>query len=188
MNTIITFIIPSIARLTILRTIESLKKQSNPNWRAIVVYDGVDGPTFNDERIKIIKSEKVGLEGPKNGQSGLVRNIGIKQTETETEWIGFLDDDDTIHPDYVSTLIEKYNDKDFVIWRMKYNNGLVLPPDRQKKLIFATVGISFCYKKSLGEILFDNNRDGEDFDFLMKLQNLTNKWVITPEVYYNVRH
>ena len=98
MESIITFIIPSIARLTLLTTIESLKKQSNPNWNAIVIYDGVDGPTFDDERIKIIKSEKVGLEGPMNGQSGLVRNIGIKQTETEG--IGFLDDDDTIHPEY----------------------------------------------------------------------------------------
>ena len=186
MDSVITFIIPSLARLSLLTTIESLKKQSNPNWRAIVIYDGVDGPTFDDKRVKIIKSEKIGLEGPNNGQSGLVRNIGIKKTETE--WIGFLDDDDTIHPDYVSTLVEKYLDKDFVVWRMKYQNGVILPPIKHNELTFARVGISFCYKKSLGEILFDNNRDGEDFDFLMKLKYLTNKWVITPEIYYNVRH
>ena len=71
---------------------------------------------------------------------------------------------------------------------MKYQNGMILPPMNYDQLTFSRVGISFCYKKSLGEILFDNNRDGEDFDFLKKLQNLTNKWVISPEVYYNVRH
>ena len=186
MNPIITFIIPSIARLSIITTIESLKKQSNPNWNAIVIYDGVDGPSFDDNRIKVIKSKKLGLVGPNNGQSGLVRNIGIK--ESQTEWVGFLDDDDTIHPEYVSTLVGKYFDKDFVVWRKKYQNGMILPPMNYDQLTFSRVGISFCYKKSLGEILFDNNRDGEDFDFLKKLQNLTNKWVISPEVYYNVRH
>ena len=186
MEPIITFIIPSIARLTLLRTIESLKNQTDPNWRSIITYDGVDGPDFDDERITIIKSPKIGLEGPKNGQSGLVRNIGIKQSKTP--WIGFLDDDDTIHPDYVNKLKNSYEDKDFVVWRMKYENGLILPPINEHTLNFTKVGISFCYRQTLGQILFDKNRDGEDFDFLMKLKNLTNKWTVTEEVYYNVRH
>lgn len=172
--------------MSIFNTIESLKNQTNPNWSAIVIYDGVDGPDFNDDRIKVIKSKKVGLEGPLNGQSGLVRNIGIN--ESTTEWIGFLDDDDSIHPEYVSTLIEKYKEKDFVVWRMKYINGLILPPQKSNTLDFAKVGISFCYKNKFEGLLFDCNRDGEDFDFLMKLKNLTDKWVITPEIYYNVRH
>ena len=42
MEPIITFIIPSIARLTLLRTVESLKNQTDPNWRSIIIYDGVD--------------------------------------------------------------------------------------------------------------------------------------------------
>jgi hypothetical protein len=71
---------------------------------------------------------------------------------------------------------------------MKYQNGLVLPPQKIKDIIFGRVGISFCYKNKFDNLLFDNNRDGEDFDFLMKLKKLTNNWVITPEVYYNVRH
>lgn len=186
MEALITFIIPSLNRLTIIRSIDSLLKQTNPNWKAIIIYDGVDGTEFDDQRIKIIKLPKTGLVGPRNGQSGLVRNEGIKIVDTE--WIGFLDDDDTIDPEYVDTLFNKYQDKDFVVWRMKYGNGLVLPPINETKLIFSRVGISFCYKKSLGEILFDSNRDGEDFDLLMKLKNLTNNWVITPEIYYNVRH
>lgn len=186
MNPIITFIIPSIARLSIFTTIDSLKKQSNPNWNAIVIYDGVDGPSFDDDRVKVIKSKKIGLVGPNNGQSGLVRNIGIE--ETQTEWIGFLDDDDTIHPEYVSTLVRKYSDKDFVVWRMKYQNGMVLPEPNRTDLVFARVGISFCYKNKFKDLYFDKNRDGEDFDFLIKLKSLTNNWTITPEVYYNVRH
>jgi glycosyltransferase involved in cell wall biosynthesis len=183
----ITFIIPSLNRPTIKRTIESLFNQTSNQWKAIIVYDGVDGETFEDERIKIVKIDKTGLVGPNNGQSGLVRNEGIKLVETE--WVGFLDDDDSIDKNYVKTLIENYTKYDFVVWRMKYENGIVLPPFSMNELVFARVGISFCYKKSIfKELLFSQNRDGEDFDFLMELKKQSNKFIITPEVTYNVRH
>jgi glycosyltransferase involved in cell wall biosynthesis len=183
----ITFIIPSLNRPTLKRTIESLVQQSVPNWKAIVVYDGVDGESFDDDRVKTIKIEKTGLIGPNNGQSGLVRNEGIKLVDTE--WIGFLDDDDSIDKNYVKILFEKYNKYDFVVWRMAYENGLVLPPFHLNELKFATVGISFCYKKTIfKELFFSQNRDGEDFDFLTELKKQSNKFVITPEVMYNVRH
>jgi glycosyltransferase involved in cell wall biosynthesis len=186
MEPFITFIIPSLNRSTITRTVDSLLNQTNPNWNAIILYDGVVGKGFEDERIKTLEIPKTGLVGPANGQSGLVRNVGIKMVKTE--WIGFLDDDDTIDVNYVSTLSEKYLEKDFVVWRMKYQNGLIVPPLFSNDLFFGGVGISFCYKNKFNNLLFDNNRDGEDFDFLMKLKSLTNKWVITPEILYNVRH
>lgn len=182
----ITFIIPSLNRLTLVRTIDSLLKQTNPNWECIIVYDGVDGHQFSDDRVKTIKAEKLGLIGPRNGQSGLVRNIGIK--ECKTEWIGFLDDDDSLDPNYVQTLFEKYTDFDFVVWRMLYKNGMILPPVNSNDLVFAKVGISFCYKNKFENLLFESNRDGEDFDFLMKLKSLSDNYVVTPEVFYKVRH
>lgn len=186
MSSEITFIIPSVNRPSLKNTLRSLVKQTNPNWKCIVVYDGVDGPRFDDDRIKIIKNEKVGLFGPANGQAGLVRNVGIK--EVKSEWIGFLDDDDSINENYVETLFSKYNDYDFVVWRMKYTNGLVLPPFQLNELVFSAVGISFCYKNKFDGLLFEKNRDGEDFDFLTKLKNLSNNYIITSEVFYNVRH
>lgn len=184
----ITFIIPSLNRITLKRTINSLLVQTNPNWKCIVIFDGVEGSKFEDERIKTISINKTGLSGVTiNGQSGLVRNVGIKLADTE--WIGFLDDDDSIDKDYVKILSEKYKNYDFVVWRMKYENGTVLPPFSMNELIFARVGISFCYKKSkFKDLLFERNRDGEDFDFLMGLKNKSNQFIITPEIFYNVRH
>lgn len=183
----ITFIIPSLNRPTIKRTIESLINQTSNNWKAIIIYDGVDGDKFDDERVTTIKIDKTGLVGPKNGQSGLVRNEGIKLVKTE--WVGFLDDDDSLEKDYVKTLFEKYQKYDFVVWRMTYQNGFIIPPFSMNDLIFARVGISFCYKKNIfKELLFSQNRDGEDFDFLMELKKQSNKFIITPEVMYNVRH
>lgn len=182
----ITFIIPSLNRPTISRSVDSLINQTNPNWECIIVYDGVDGEDFYDERIKTIRIEKTGTIGPFNGQSGLVRNVGISMCKTK--WIGFLDDDDTVSPDYVNDLFKKYNDYDFVIWRMRYSDGRVLPPFGSNDLSFGNVGISFCYKNKFEGLLFDNNRNGEDFDMVTKLKSLTNNFIITPEVYYNIRY
>jgi glycosyltransferase involved in cell wall biosynthesis len=201
----ITFIIPSLNRPTIVNSIESLLKQTNPNWECIVIYDGVDGPDFKDDRIKIIKIDKTGVVGEHNGQSGLVRNIGIKEVKkcskvsigniysnwfdvTTTEWIGFLDDDDTLHQDYVKDLFGKYSHYDFVVWRMIYNNGRILPPPNNDELSFGSVGISFCFKNKFGNLLFENNRNGEDYDMVTKLKSLTSNFMVAPEVYYNVRH
>ena len=49
--------------------------------------------------------------------------------------------------------------------------------------------MNIYYNKNIfKELLFSQNRDGEDFDFLMELKKQSNKFIITPEVTYNVRH
>lgn len=186
MNNEITFIVPSMNRPTLTRSVESLLNQTNPNWKCIIIYDGVDGLNFDDKRIKSIKIEKTGVMGQFNGQSGLVRNYGL--VLCDTNWIGFLDDDDTLHPGYVNLLFEKYSDYDFVVWRMKDTSGRVFPRLDYEDLIFGNVGISFCYKNKFENLSFESNGDGEDFVFISELKNLSSNYIITPEVYYNIRH
>jgi len=182
----ITFIIPSLNRPTLERSINSLLNQTNPNWECIIIYDGVDGKLFEDDRIKIIKTNKTGMFGNFHGQSGLVRNHGLN--ECTTEWIGFLDDDDTIHENYVDTLFKKYSNYDFVIWRMVDLSGRIIPSIWNNNISFGEVGISFCYKNKFDNLLFDNNRDGEDYDMILKLKSMSDNYIITPEVYYKINH
>jgi glycosyltransferase involved in cell wall biosynthesis len=183
---LITFIIPSINRPTIDNTIQSLLDQTNPNWECLLLYDGVDGKTFDDPRIKIIKLNKLGKKGERHGNAGLVRNEGIKMCNTE--WIGFLDDDDTIHQDYVKTLVEKYTTYDFIVWRMKTTDGKIYPELTRNNIVKNRVGISISFKNKYPNLLFDSNDDGEDFYFVDKLQNTTSNFIITPEIFYNIRH
>lgn len=180
----ITFIIPTLNRPTLTNTVNSIINQSNPNWKCKIVFDGVEPIYFDDDRIESIKIEKAGLIGPANGQAGLVRNHGIEKVDTE--WIGFVDDDDTLTDDYVDSLLNNYQDKDFVIFKMRYENGLVLPRNEQNEIKFGDVGISFAYKTKLN-MRFTENRDGEDFDFLLNLKNKTNNYIISDEIMYNVR-
>lgn len=185
MRNIITFIIPSIGRQSLNETLKSLLNQTNPNWECIIVYDGVTpNHICNDERIKFISIDKLGGNSSYHGMSGLVRNEGLKICDTE--WIGFVDDDDTIDIHYVDTLFSEYVDYDFVIWKMKYPNGLVLPKTNQ--IIFGNVGISFCFKNKFSNLYFDENRDGEDLDFLIKLEKLTKNYIFSPYIYYKINH
>jgi glycosyltransferase involved in cell wall biosynthesis len=183
---LITFIIPSINRPTIDNTVQSLLNQTNPNWECFVLYDGVDGKEFDDPRIRTFRLEKLGKKGERHGNAGMVRNVGIEMCKTE--WIGFLDDDDTIHEDYVKLLFEKYLEYDFVVWRMKTTDGKIFPELTRNNLIKNRVGISISFKSNIPNIFFDNNDDGEDFEFVDKLQNTTNNFIITPEIFYNIRH
>lgn len=184
----ITFIIPSINRKTLKRTIDSLYSQTNQNWFAIIIYDGVDPDyDYSSEKIKVIKINKTGEFGRNHGQSGLVRNYGLDICETN--WVGFLDDDDTIEPKYVETLLSKYKELDLVIWRMKYyKRDLIIPRLNDSRLYFGNVGISVSFKrKFLDEGLrFRNNRDGEDFDIVMEILNKTNNFIVTNEIFYKV--
>ena len=147
----ITFIIPSINRPSLINSIKSLLNQTNPNWECIIVYDGVEGPEFDDERIKTMKIKKIGKKGEGHGNAGLVRNEAIKIIETE--WIAFLDDDDTINSNYVQTLFEKYLNFDFVVWRMKTKKGKIYPDISINELLINKVGISISFKS----IIEDNS-------------------------------
>lgn len=181
----ITFIIPTIGRLSLQNSLNSLYSQTNENWECIIVYDGVEpNITIEDDRIKIIEISKKGVVGRNHGMAGLVRNEALKYVKTD--WIGFLDDDDSLNEKYVETFesyINNDNEIGLILWKMLLNK-LVIP--RDNNLVFGNVGISFCFKRNLvGDIMFTNNRDGEDFDLFNELSKKT-KFIISDDVMYYV--
>ena len=189
-NPLVTFIIPTIGRDTLTRTIESLEKQTNENWKAIIIFDGCS-PTIelNSEKIQIIQIEKKG-EGLNS--AGNVRNEGIKLATTE--WIAFVDDDDTIASNYVETFyneIQEFNNMDVIIFRMSYelNKDQILPHlNESNNFYHAAVGISFAMKKNLcdlGYIFIPSI--GEDYDLLNKIRENNYKMMISPYIRYFVR-
>lgn len=185
----ITFIIPTICRSTLDRSLLSLKNQTNPNWNAIVVFDGITPTITNDDdRIKFLRIEKTGNNTEKNGRSGHVRNEGIR--DVKTEWVGFLDDDDTLTPDYVQKFqIETKSNPDVIIFRMQYSNGLILPPPNDTTFKINHVGISFCFKTSLFQVenIQFNQCGVEDFDLLDRFRQNNKNIIISKHITYLVR-
>jgi len=189
----ITFIIPTIGRNTLNNSIQSLIEQTNKNWKAIIIFDGIksniDKKYLENENIKIIEIEKMGLN---QNNAGNVRNHGMSLVETT--WIAFLDDDDIISNDYVDLFykelnINKYNniDLDVIIFRMKIGDRIITKINIDNFYI-CDVGISFILKKEI----YDNGikfipDSAEDFLYLDNIRKNGYKIMICPHIKYFVR-
>jgi hypothetical protein len=183
---IVTFIIPTIGRTTLLNSINSLLNQTIENWCAIIIFDGIKkNLNVSDDRIKIIEIDKLGIN---INSAGYVRNYGMKLVETK--WIAFLDDDDIIAHDYLECFYKELslnNELSVIIFRMSMNKRIIPKLDANNFYI-CDIGISYIIKKEI----FDNNikfiPDGaEDYLYLDLIRKHGYKMVISPYVKYYVR-
>jgi glycosyltransferase involved in cell wall biosynthesis len=184
----ITFIIPSIGKPTLQEAINSIENQTSGDWKAIIIFDGVE-PTVSvkNPKFSVLKVDKKGVG--KNG-AGYVRNYGMQFVETE--WIAFLDDDDTIAPDYVETFKEEHKTHPFVdviIFRMHRPNiePVILPILNTDNFYMYEVGISFALRTDIFKkgFAFEPSHV-EDFEYLSKLRENNYCIMISPHVKYYV--
>lgn len=187
----ITFIIPTIGRSTLLNSVNSLLNQTIEDWNAIIIFDGVEQNFFiSDERIKIIKINKIG----KNiNSAGNVRNYGMNLVDTK--WIAFLDDDDIIADDYIECFYNeikyakeyKNEDIDVLIFRMRRDNDYIPNLDVDNFYI-CDVGISFIIKKTIYDDEIKFIPDGaEDYLYLDTIRKNGYTIMISPFIKYFVR-
>lgn len=188
---IITFVIPTINRPSLIDTLESLICQVDKGWKAICVFDRIEPSEDiklkleSDSRFSyVILTNKLGLN---KNSAGLVRNVGIEQVMTE--WVGFVDDDDVLSPYYIHCLKDELINSltvDCVIFRMIYTHIMPLPRDTDFHRNF--VGISFCYKTELFHQGFQFiPSSGEDYDLLNRFRDEGIKMIISSHITYKVR-
>jgi glycosyltransferase involved in cell wall biosynthesis len=186
---LVTFIVPTVGRDTLNVSLKSILQQTNSNWECIVIFDGIPSQKiYNDPRITYLEVLKTG----RRNNAGEVRNYGMQFVKTE--WVAFLDDDDSISDDYVEKLILETESNPLIetfIFRMyqPHLNTPLCPPKDDMNFYKARVGISFAMKKSL----IDNGyvfrpSDYEDFEMLDNLRRSNIKMMILPYVTYYVRN
>ena len=191
-NPFITFIMPSINHPNINIAIKSLLNQTIQNWKLIIVFDCIDDNLINisnDPRITYINlKEKKGAKN-KNGNAGLVRNMAFPLVNSE--WIGYLDDDDALDERYISNLIDEIglkNDLECVLFRLYFKdhpwkNYKYVPINNIEDIILNNCPISFCHKNFNVNFV---NSDGEDYIYMKQLKTLGKKICISPFVNYYV--
>lgn len=194
---IITFCIPSIGRVALSRTLNSLIAQENPRWRALVGFDCVENSIIDamdlpkDSRIEEVRLKR--KKGGGNNYGGGVRNALMKLATTP--WIGFVDDDDSLRPHYVDALLhEEQNNLNApcIVFRMSHDchESVVMPPLNLCHPIENHVGISFAVKNDFVKkncIEFENGGK-EDFVFLKKVYDMDKAMVFSKHIVYNVRY
>ena len=196
-ESVITFIIPTKGRDSLINTIKSIITQTLNQWQCIIIFDNcfpnkeILDIINNDNRFLYIIIKKHGEQ--KNG-AGNIRNIGMSLVNSK--WIGFVDDDDTLDKEYInyfySELIKSPSNTDCIIFRMNdLEKNITIPPyniDFNNIFTKGNVGISFCYKKEL----FNNGyyfepSDIEDLNLLIKIKNNNKKIIISKYITYYVK-
>lgn len=182
----ITFIIPTIGRDTLKRSIKSIEDQTSDQWKVIVIFDGVKSTINNsNSKIKIFEIEK---KGESKNSAGNVRNYGMKFVDTD--WIAFLDDDDVISPNFVETFNKELNDYpffDILIFRMAYNNtNNIFPKLKTDNFYKNNVGISFVINKNIINNIQFYPSSTEDYNFLNDARNKNYIIMISPYIKYFV--
>ncbi len=167
MDDITTFIIPSIDRPTLKRAIDSCIMQA---------------PYLLE-----IDHQRIG--------EAAIRNGLIKYALTE--WVSFLDDDDTVTSDYVARLreeIQKHPDAEVIIFR-EYFIGELMNSEMEDHFIpvepeirWGNVGISYSIRKDVALKHPFMEQNHEDLHHLKDLENAGVKIVFSKYITYRVRH
>lgn len=102
----VTIAIPTIGRVTLHKTLESILAQDYTNWE-VIISDNLDSieakkivAYFNDPRIKYI-GQKINL--------GPVGNPNFCLSLCNYEYLVIMHDDDYFHPSYLSTMVNAMN-------------------------------------------------------------------------------
>ena len=217
----VTFIVPFSGRPVVTRALASIEAQTNGCWAVIMVITErirpastpadahataraeevftnvppmyVDLPTkhIEDSRITFLSFQGTN----KMNYGGFARNRAFNYVKGP--WVGFLDDDDTVSPEYVQTVLDegKQNpDASLLVFRMHCPGCYepVLPPLAALDFKIDYVGISFAVKRSIlkrtgnpGGIAF-HPHCAEDFEFLHTARKQQLEIVIVPHIGYFV--
>ena len=193
---LVTFIVPSKGRDSIVRTLESLHNQTDDRWEAAIIFDGgakqalqkVAALSYRtDPRIQSYTMPRMG----EKNFAAIPRNFGM--SKASSEWVAFVDDDDVLSCDYVTHLWEESLLKpsvETVIFRMSrmHTDLHVLPPKDDAMFHENQVGISFAVKRSLFEAgYWFRPSPIEDFKFLETVFTANKTMVISPHVTYYVK-
>lgn len=163
-----TFIIPTIGRDTLPRTVNSVVKQA---------------PFL----VKIDENK----EGP-----GIVRNKLIQ--DAETDWVSMLDDDDTVTDDYVQRLAEEikaHPDADVIIFREYFIADLMgddVTEDhfiwREPVIKWGEIGIAFSVKREVALKYPFKSEPHEDLHFVERIAEAGHKVHFSKYLVYRGRH
>lgn len=156
-----TFIIPNIGRPTLQRSIDSALATG----------------------AKVLTMEDVD-----RGNRSEIRNTLIRSADTE--WVSFLDDDDTVFCEYVKRLEEEitaHSEADVIHFRQYFiETGILFPA--LPVVEWGNVGICFSVRRELALRFPFVEQPYEDFEFVKRLAEKGYKIHFSKYITYKARH
>jgi glycosyltransferase involved in cell wall biosynthesis len=192
-NPLISIVIPTYNRPKHLRkALDSIFQQTYQNFEILVVGDkcpSLENFVKSYEKAKDKRFKFFNL--PKNyGPGGAVpRNYAIKMMCC-SEWIAYLDDDNTWTPNHLETMVEniRKNPEAKMIVNSMYIDGKVLEFDDMRKGRIDTSAVCHRFELCVRHGLWrDRNEDGyaHDFQFFNRFRDENIVWTLVPTLNYN---
>lgn len=162
--------------------LNSLKKQITPEVEVIIVDDGSDTP---------VKCDFATVIRERNGSPGISRNLGIEKMSGE--YFTFIDADDMISENYISTILKKIQEEKFDYCYLSWKT---LPGGWQCSIKLTSIEDKFppynlcvwnrVYKRSkFGKHRFNPKKLwSEDADYIYRLNEQGKKAFISEFLYY----
>ena len=209
-NALISIIVPVYNVVSYLdKCVRSLIQQSHINVEIILIDDGstdlsleiCNGWQMRDQRIHVIHTDNYGVSH--------ARNVGLEYAQGE--YVGFVDADDWIEPDFYEELLKEImlNDADVAsggYTREELNGGLITLKKENPKIypreeillkIFSCESPKILYwelcdklfrKDVIANIRFDETIDSaEDMLFFWQVMQNVNKFAYVPSFKYHYR-
>ena len=92
------------------QTIESVLRQSFPDWEMVILDDGSRDRTVEIARSYAARDPRIRVHPRENGGVAAARNSGFAETDPASEFVSFLDNDDTWEPDALEVLVRALDD------------------------------------------------------------------------------
>lgn len=150
MRAAVTFVIPTTQeRLRErVRAIESVYAQTDPDWLAVVCGSGFVPDLAIEARTYAVK-------GPVEGGKATARNMAMRHVhfaasthDVDTDWLAFLDDQDTVSDQYVARLREIKEAADIVVFRMNHPRIGIVPDLLFPSLVAGQIGPNFAVRRA----------------------------------------
>ena len=169
---------------TIIRTLDSIKKQSYSNFEVLIINDG-----SIDNSLRLIKEycnndKRFFVYDIENGGVSNARNIGLNHASGD--YVIFIDSDDYVKDDYFSSIVNDIKDYDMIVYSFEtWKNGNLKDICCDEDIDNNINKIDFCRKltnsklfanstnkvflrSKIGNIRFDTTTNlGEDYEFVM---------------------
>ena len=163
----VTFVIPSRGRHTLTRALDSLLGQSVSKWKALVLFQSTVAtlsaysyPPHCEEYLLYSRDTRIQFVTCPGGTTancaGELRNFALQFVTTD--WVAFLDDDDTLSQDYIRYLLKEMRlnpSAELISFRMfdktivDANNLLkVIPEEYATDARRDHIGISFAFRRT----------------------------------------
>ena len=187
----VSVIIPTYNRADAIgQAIKSVLNQTYRNFEIVIIDDSSDDETenvvksFNDERIKYIHNKaKTNLP--------TARNQGVRESNLDSKYIAFLDDDDEYLPLFLETTVKKLEEKNnlmavatYAELRSQAGNVIRISRCNCNEFWRVSMGSGCVIRKEIfnkKHIWFDEKMLFEDLDFGIRIAK-NYKWECIPEV------